>query len=79
MPNLNHLNQSHPGELQVLPAATRLAHGVENAAALLDVGRTTVFELIRTGRLRAVKLGGRTLIPDAALREFLASLPTVAA
>ena len=44
MPNLNHLNQSHPGELQVLPAATRLAHGVENAAALLDVGRTTVFE-----------------------------------
>jgi len=56
-----------------------LAHSVENAAALLDVGRTTVFELIRTGRLRAVKLGGRTLIPDAALRDFLATLPTVAA
>ena len=61
------------------PGAVRIAHSVENAAALLDVGRTTVFELIRTGKIKAVKLGGRTLIPDAALRDFLASLPAVAA
>lgn len=77
MPNLNHLNHSLPGGLPLPPGAVRLAHSVENAAALLDVGRTTVFELIRTGRLRAVKLGGRTLIPDAALRDFLAGLPAI--
>ena len=56
-----------------------LAYGVESAAKLLGVGRTTVFELIRTGKLKAVKLGGRTLIPDAALRDFVASLPAIAA
>ena len=79
MLNLNHLKQSLPAGLAVPPNAARVAHSVENTAALLDVGRTTVFEMIRTGRLKAVKLGGRTLIPDAALRDFLASLPAVAA
>lgn len=78
MPNLNHLNQTFPGALPMPPGAVRIAHSVENAATLLDVGRTTVFELIRTGKIKAVKLGGRTLIPDAALRDFLASLPVVA-
>jgi len=76
MPSFHRLS---PPEIPAPLDGTRLAHSVENAAALLDVGRTTVFELIRTGRLRAVKLGGRTLIPDAALRDFLATLPAVAA
>ena len=78
MPNLEHLDTLLPGDLPLPVRAIRLAHSVENAAALLDVGRTTIFELIRVGRLRAVKLGGRTLIPDAALREFLINLPAVA-
>jgi excisionase family DNA binding protein len=56
----------------------RLAYSVENTAKRLDVGRTTIFELIRTGRLRAVKLGKRTIITDDAVRELLDVLPPAA-
>ena len=63
----------HPHEYE------RLAHSVEAAAKRLSCGRTTVFELIRDGRLKAVRLNGRTLIPEEALRELLASLPVVTA
>ena len=59
-------------------APGRLAHSVENAARRLDVGRTTIFHLIRSGRLRAVKLNGRTLVPDDALCALLADLPPAA-
>ena len=40
----------------------RLAFGVADAAAALSVGETTVWRWIAAGRLRTVKLGGRTLI-----------------
>jgi excisionase family DNA binding protein len=39
------------------------------------VGRTNTFKLLNEGRLRAVKLGARTLIPRAAAEEFVQSLP----
>ncbi|HQT86613.1 MULTISPECIES: helix-turn-helix domain-containing protein [Acidiphilium] len=39
--------------------------------------RATVCRLIASGELSAVKLGRRTLVPDAALQSFLASLPVV--
>jgi excisionase family DNA binding protein len=40
------------------------------------VGHTTIYEEIRAGRLSAVKVGRRTLIPRQAAREWLQSLPT---
>jgi excisionase family DNA binding protein len=53
----------------------RLAYSVEEAAEAISCGRTSVFELIRTGQLRAVKVFGRTLITDDDLRATLATLP----
>ncbi|MBL6458822.1 helix-turn-helix domain-containing protein [Belnapia sp. T6] len=53
----------------------RLAYSVDDAAKRIGCGRTTVFGLIRTGRLAAVKLGGRTLVTESALSTLLASLP----
>jgi excisionase family DNA binding protein len=47
---------------------------VEEAARLLNVGRSTAYELIRSGRLRSVKIGRRRLIPREALESLLASL-----
>lgn len=41
------------------------------------VGRTTVFGEIRAGRLRAVKLGRRTLIRRTDFDAWLAALPPV--
>jgi excisionase family DNA binding protein len=39
------------------------------------IGRTSIFEAIRQGRLRAIKAGSRTLIRMEDLRAFLDSLP----
>lgn len=46
----------------------------EDAADALGVGRTKVYELMRSGALRSVKVGGLRRIPAAALAEFVAQL-----
>ena len=52
--------------------------GVEEAARLLNVGRSTVYDLIRSGRLRSIKIGRRRLVPRAALDALLAELEEAA-
>jgi excisionase family DNA binding protein len=52
-----------------------LALSVNAASKASGIGRTTIFGLIRDGRLPAVKLGSRTLIRVADLETLLASLP----
>ncbi len=49
-------------------------HNVESTMARLNVGRSTVFELIASGELRSVKVGRRRLIPEQAIRDFVARL-----
>ena len=46
----------------------------EDAARALGVGRTKVYELMRSGALRSVKIGGLRRIPATALAEFVARL-----
>lgn len=47
---------------------------VEDAAELLNVGRSTVYDLIRSRRLRSVKIGRRRLIPRDAIADVVADL-----
>ena len=54
-------------ESQVQPRSVRPAE----AAVLLGVCRDTVYVLMRSGRLRSVKLGRARLIPVAAIEELL--------
>lgn len=49
----------------------RLAYGVEDAATAMSVGKSTVWRWIQDGKLRTVKLGGRTLIPRSELLKLL--------
>jgi excisionase family DNA binding protein len=51
---------------------------VEDAARLLNVGRSTAYDLIRSGRLRSVKIGRRRLVPRDALEELLTALQEAA-
>jgi excisionase family DNA binding protein len=51
----------------------------EDAARVLGVGRTKVYELIRTGALRSVRVGGLRRIPVAALNDFVTRLEEEAA
>jgi excisionase family DNA binding protein len=57
---------------------TALAHSVSEACSIARTGRTSLYEAIRTGALRAVKRGRRTLILDDDLRRWVQSLPAVA-
>lgn len=47
------------------------------AAAHLSLGRSKIYELMRLGQLRSVKIGGCRRIPRAALAEFVASFEAV--
>jgi excisionase family DNA binding protein len=44
-------------------------------ARRLGIGKTTFFDLLKDGRIEAVRLGGRTLIHPAELERFAAALP----
>lgn len=44
---------------------------VEDAARLLNVGRSAVYDLIRSKRLRTVKIGARRLVPREAIDEVI--------
>ena len=52
-----------------------LAYTVQDACKAAGLGRTTLYELIAAGRVRAMKAGSRTLIEADSLRSYLASLP----
>jgi excisionase family DNA binding protein len=44
---------------------------VEEFAELLDVGRTRVYELLRSGGLRSVKIGGSRRVPSTVVRAYV--------
>jgi excisionase family DNA binding protein len=54
-----------------------IALGIAEACALLGVGRTTIYSLIKAGSLRAVKVGRRTVILSADLQRYAESLPAM--
>jgi excisionase family DNA binding protein len=49
----------------------RKAVSVDDAAAMLGVGRSMMYELLETGGVHSVKVGRRRLVPIAALDDFL--------
>ena len=44
------------------------------AAAHLSIGRGKVYEVMRLGQLRSVKIGASRRIPQAALADFIATI-----
>ena len=48
-----------------------LAYGVQEAADVLSISRRSVYDLIEKGRLKPIKLCGRTLITRAALEQLV--------
>lgn len=49
----------------------KLAYSIREACAASSLGRTTIYAHIARGRLRAIKVGGRTLIPADSLHSLL--------
>lgn len=38
------------------------------------LGRTRIFDLMRTGELKSVKIGRRRFVPDSAIQEYIDQL-----
>ena len=51
---------------------------VDEAAEALRISRSVIYELIRSGQLRTVKVGRRRLVPVLALDDYVASLGVAA-
>lgn len=48
---------------------------VAEAAEMLGISRSSAYKCVRTGELRALRLGRRLVVPRAALEELLAGPP----
>jgi excisionase family DNA binding protein len=60
-----------------VPDVPPVVYRVDEAARALRLSRSAIYELIRSGQLRSVKLGRRRLIPVGALPEYVASIEAV--
>lgn len=56
------------------PTPTKAAYSITEFCDLTSLGRSRVFEEIREKRLRAVKVGRRTLIPAPEVTAWLQRL-----
>ena len=50
---------------------TTLASTIPDTCRRLGIGRTLVYALIKQGKLRPIKLGTRTLIPESELQRLI--------
>ena len=53
------------------PNIEPIALRINDAARLAGLGRTSIYELIKTGRLKTVKIAGRRFVPMSALRRLI--------
>lgn len=54
----------------------KIAVTIREATTLSGLGKTTIFKLLRTGKLTRRKAGRKSLILLAELRDYLGDLPT---
>lgn len=49
----------------------KIAYSMKEAVEVTGIGRTTLYSHIADGNLKAVRVGGRTIIPADELRRFV--------
>ena len=64
-----------PKSISLETQANRLAFSLADAASAIGVGKSTLHELIATGKLPVRKLGRRSLVLREDLEAYVQSLP----
>jgi len=54
------------------PPLPRLVYTIREACRVSTLGRATIYNHINAGRLRVVRVGGRTLVPAESLHALIA-------
>lgn len=49
----------------------KLAYSIREACNASSLGKTTIYSHIAAGRLKAIRVGGRTIIPAESLQALL--------
>jgi excisionase family DNA binding protein len=51
----------------------RIAVTIDRAADILDLGRSSIYSLLREGRLKSIRIGNARRIPMQSIRELIAA------
>jgi excisionase family DNA binding protein len=62
-----------------MSAVEKLLLTPEDAAEALSIGRSKLYELLATGELASIRLGGCRRVPTEAIRHFVAQLSQASA
>jgi hypothetical protein len=65
-------NQEAPDSMEK-GKSKKLAHSIDEASDRLDVCPATIWKYAKLGKIRLIRIGGRTLMPDDELRRILIS------
>src|SRR5262249_11424117 len=68
-PNTNQTADTAPAPLG------RVVYTVKETAYVLSLSLSTTYQLIRSGQIPAMKLGGRWVVPKRRLHEWVNNLP----
>jgi hypothetical protein len=60
-----------------IDSSAPIAHTIPQAVRVSGMSRSAIYLAIKAGKLRARKVGRRTIIEHAELCRFIASLPTM--
>lgn len=54
---------------------SKLIYSIDEAAASLSLGKTKLYEELGKGKIKAIKIGRRTMIPTECLKQYIDTLP----
>ncbi|MBL6079702.1 helix-turn-helix domain-containing protein [Belnapia sp. T18] len=69
------LRPAEPHQRQPSSLQPPLTHTLNNAAHITGLSRSTLYRHAHAGRLRLVRVGGRTLVDAASLRALVGAEP----
>jgi excisionase family DNA binding protein len=64
----------HSVTFETSPTERKLLYTVGDVAAMLSIGRTAAWELVRRGTIRSVRIGRTRRVPMSAIYEYVEQL-----